>query len=291
MIHSMTGFGKSEGQVAGQKISVQLKSLNSKQTDINIKVPNSFKEKELIFRQIISEKLGRGKVEMYLSYENSNESGQSKIDEKTFLKYYRQLKSVHTEMGEKMENISATICQLPNVLITEEEENFNETEWKQVDTIVRQAVDSLIDFRLSEGQHLFADLSSHIQNIESLLQEALSFEKERIDIVKERLQKNLEDISQKEKMDQNRFEQEMIYYLEKYDISEEKVRLSTHCNYFVETMKESAGQGKKLGFIGQEIGREINTLGSKANHAGMQKVVVQMKDELEKIKEQVLNVW
>jgi uncharacterized protein (TIGR00255 family) len=172
-----------------------------------------------------------------------------------------------------------------------EEESFSDKEWTQTEEILKQAAAELIDFRKAEGESLHKDLKSHVTNILNLLSDALKYENERIEIVKERLSKNMEEAGQKEKIDYDRFEQEMIYYIEKYDISEEKVRLQTHCNYFIETMDAVAGQGKKLGFIGQEIGREINTLGSKANHAEMQQLVVQMKDELEKIKEQVLNVW
>lgn len=290
MIHSMTGFGKAEGIVGGKKISVQLKSLNSKQADISIKLPNGFKEKELSYRKLLSDLIGRGKTELYFSYENQAESGAYKINAQVYKNYYQQLKQIHEELGENLSDLVSSISRLPDVIVNEEEE-LSDEEWRQVEQIIQAATESLIEFRKAEGKSLYNDLKSHIDNILSLLEKALAYEGERIEIVKERLNKNLEDAGQKERIDQDRFEQEMIYYLEKYDISEEKVRLRTHCNYFIESMDASAGQGKKLGFICQEIGREINTLGSKANHAEMQQLVVQMKDELEKIKEQVLNVW
>lgn len=290
MIHSMTGFGKAEGEVGGKKIVVQLKSLNSKQSDINIKLPNGFKEKELTYRKQISDLMGRGKIEMYFSYENQAESGAYKINAEAYKSYYHQLKDIHQELDEELDDIVSSISRLPDVIVNEEE-SFSDQEWAQTEEILKQAAADLIDFRKTEGKSLYEDLKSHVTNILNLLEDALKYEGERIEIVRERLAKNLEDAGQKEKVDQDRFEQEMIYYIEKYDISEEKVRLQTHCNYFIETMNAAAGQGKKLGFISQEIGREINTLGSKANHAEMQQLVVQMKDELEKIKEQVLNVW
>lgn len=290
MIHSMTGFGKAEGEVGGKKIVVQLKSLNSKQSDINIKLPNGFKEKELTYRKLISDLLGRGKIEMYFSYENQAESGAYRINAEAYKNYYKQFKDIHQELDKELDDVVSSISRLPDVIVNEEE-SFSDQEWAQTEVILKQAAADLINFRKTEGESLYDDIKSHVSNILKLLEEALKYEVERIDIVRERLAKNLEEFAQKDKVDQDRFEQEMIYYIEKYDISEEKVRLQTHCNYFIETMNAEAGQGKKLGFISQEIGREINTLGSKANHAEMQQLVVQMKDELEKIKEQVLNVW
>lgn len=290
MIHSMTGFGKAEGEVSGKRIAIQLKSLNSKQSDINIKLPNGFKEKELTYRKLIADLVGRGKVEVFFSFESQAESGAYKINDEAFKNYYHQLKRIHDELNETMGDVVGSISRLPDVIVNEEE-SFSDQEWNQTEEILRKATLELIEFRKAEGKSLYEDLQAHINNILKYLKDALAFEGERIEIVKDRLSKNLEDAGQKDKVDQDRFEQEMIYYLEKYDISEEKVRLETHCNYFLETMEASAGQGKKLGFICQEIGREINTLGSKANHADMQQIVVQMKDELEKIKEQVLNVW
>lgn len=289
MIQSMTGFGKAEGQLASKKVSIQLKSLNSKQADVSVKVPSSFKEKELAYRKIIADELKRGKIEMYLSYESAETESSYKIDKTVFKSYYSQLLELENQLHIKSEELFSSILKLPEVVKSNEEE-LASAEWKKVETILIEAINDLIKFRLDEGKSLENDLKSHINSIESLLEQALKYEHERTEIVRNRLSSNLEDSAQKEKINEDRFEQEMIYYMEKYDISEEKVRLKAHCDYFKKTMLEKEGQGKKLGFISQEIGREINTLGSKANHSEMQKLVVQMKDQLEKIKEQVLNV-
>ena len=289
MIQSMTGFGKAEGQLDSKKVTIQLKSLNSKQTDVTVKVPSSFKEKELSYRKILAEKLSRGKVEMYLSYEAAESAASYSIDQKLFKSYFSQLTELENNLKTNSGDLFASILRLPDVIKNNEEE-LEADEWKKVEEILNEAIKNLIDFRLEEGKSLEDDLSNQISAIDELLQEALKYDAERTEIVRERLRSNLADLENKEKVNEDRFEQEMIYYLEKYDISEEKVRLKTHCDYFKKTMAEDTGQGKKLGFISQEIGREINTLGSKANHAEMQKLVVQMKDHLEKIKEQVLNV-
>ena len=289
MIQSMTGFGKAEGQLDSKKVTIQLKSLNSKQTDVTVKVPSSFKEKELSYRKILAEQLNRGKVEMYLSYEAVESAASYSIDQKLFKSYFTQLTELENNLNTTSGDLFASILKLPDVVKNTEEE-LEASEWKKVEEILIQAIESLIEFRQEEGKSLEKDLSNQISAIDELLQEALKYDAERTEIVRERLRSNLDDLEQKEKVNEDRFEQEMIYYLEKYDISEEKVRLKTHCDYFKKTMAEDRGQGKKFGFISQEIGREINTLGSKANHAEMQKLVVQMKDHLEKIKEQVLNV-
>ncbi len=289
MIQSMTGFGKAEAQLTAKKVIIQLKSLNSKQTDISVKVPSSFKEKELSYRRKLADQLNRGKIEMYLSYETLEADSSYQIDQSIFRSYYKQLKEIEQELSISSSNIIQSILKLPDV-IKNTEESFAEEEWKRVELILEEAIKSLIEFREDEGKALETDLNNHISSIEGLLLEALKYEDERTEIVRKRLLTNLEELSQKETINRDRFEQEMIYYMEKYDISEEKVRLKAHCDYFKKTMSEKEGQGKKLGFIAQEIGREINTLGSKANHAEMQKLVVQMKDQLEKIKEQVLNV-
>lgn len=289
MIQSMTGFGKAEGQLDSKKVTIQLKSLNSKQSDVTVKVPNSFKEKELSYRKILAEQLSRGKVEMYLSYEAVESAASYTIDKELFISYFNQLVELENKLKKDSGDLFASILRLPEVVKNNEEE-LEANEWKKVEEILNEAIGNLIEFRQEEGKSLENDLKSHIGAIEKLLQEALKYDTERTETVRERLRANLDDLEQKEKVNEDRFEQEMIYYLEKYDISEEKVRLKTHCDYFKKTMSENKGQGKKLGFISQEIGREINTLGSKANHAEMQKLVVQMKDHLEKIKEQVLNV-
>ncbi|MBD98400.1 MAG: YicC family protein [Verrucomicrobia bacterium] len=290
MIHSMTGYGNAKGEVAGRKVSIQLKSLNSKQADISIKLPSLFKEYELDLRKRISDALGRGKIEMYLNIEASEEKASQQINKAVFKNYYTQLKEVLTELNEEEAKIANMVVQFPEVLQTTEDK-LDENDRLAIEYVLDEAIFELKTFRKKEGNSLFEDLKQHITTIQSLMTKITFMEKERLPIVRERLLKNLEESGQKEKIDKDRFEQEVIYYTEKYDISEEKVRLKTHCDYFLEILNADPGQGKKLGFVSQEMGREINTLGSKANHSGMQKVVVQMKDELEKIKEQVLNVY
>ncbi len=289
MIHSMTGFGKAEGSVGNKKVSIQLRSLNSKQADILVKVPSAFKEQELHFRKQLASKLLRGKVEMYLSFQMDEETPAFEINSIVFKNYHQQIKAIKDELDFEDSSILESILKMPEVIQSKEEE-IEKKDQEVLGKILNKAIEALQEFRTDEGAVLSSDLQSNISAIENLLEKALQYEEERIEIVRNRLQANLEESSQKEKIDTDRFEQEMIYYLEKYDISEEKVRLKSHCDYFLKTLNEEPGQGKKLGFISQEIGREINTLGSKANHAEMQKLVVQMKDHLEKIKEQVLNV-
>jgi uncharacterized protein (TIGR00255 family) len=285
----MTGFGKAEGIFANKKIVMQLKSLNSKQSDINVKMPTLFREKELAYRKIISDSLTRGKIELALSYENLQNGSTFQIDGELLKNYYNQLKVISSELGADESSLIEVVSKFPDVL-KNQSEDIAKDDWHAMEAILLESIKDIKNFRAHEGLSLEADLRSHVNNISNLLQEALKYEHERVETVRERLKINLEDLEQKVTINEERFEQELIYYIEKYDISEEKVRLNAHCEYFIETMNGDAGQGKKLGFISQEMGREINTLGSKANHAEMQKIVVQMKDELEKIKEQVLNV-
>lgn len=289
MIHSMTGFGKAEAMIGDKKVTIQLKSLNSKQADINIKLPSLFKEQELAFRKQLSTQLQRGKIELYLSYESGEKSNSFEIDESVFEQYFQQLTSLSNKHYLSSNDLLGNILRMPEVL-KNKEETINEDESAALSKLVDEAIVAMIHFRADEGKTLGDDLTSHIQQIENLLGEALKYEGERTQTVRDRLEANLAESLAKDKINSDRFEQEMIYYMEKYDISEEKVRLKSHCDYFIACMNDDPGQGKKLGFISQEIGREINTLGSKANHAQMQKLVVQMKDQLEKIKEQVLNV-
>ncbi|MBL4707222.1 MAG: YicC family protein [Flavobacteriales bacterium] len=288
MIHSMTGYGKAEGIIGNKKVTVQLKSLNSKQADISVKVPSIFKEFELTIRKQLSTALQRGKIELYLNYEAAEKDSKYEIDEVLFERYYHQLHELNEKFSLDDSTVLQNILKMPEILKSKEEEIENDSDG--LTELVSNAIEAINSFRIDEGKTLEADLQSHILEIDQLLTDALKYEGERAQTVRTRLEANLAEAQQTEKINADRFEQEMIYYLEKYDISEEKVRLKAHCDYFIATMKDSAGQGKKLGFISQEIGREINTLGSKANHAQMQKLVVQMKDQLEKIKEQVLNV-
>lgn len=289
MIHSMTGYGKAEGIVGNKNITIQLKSLNSKQADVNVKVPSAFKDQELVFRKEVAKQLQRGKIELYLSFKANEKESSYEIDEEVFQRYYDQLSLLNGKFKLDQNDLTSTIMKMPEVMKAREESE-EESDSDTLLTLLNEALGAINTFRADEGKTLEADLTEHIDEIENLLVEALKYENERTETVRTRILSNLEDAQQKDKIDMDRFEQEMIFYMEKYDISEEKVRLKAHCDYFKKTMKDEVGQGKKLGFISQEIGREINTLGSKSNHAQMQKLVVQMKDQLEKIKEQVLNV-
>ena len=288
MIHSMTGYGKAEATIGGKKITIQIKSLNSKQADVNVKVPPLFKDQELTFRKEIAKQLQRGKIEMYLSYEASESEKGYQIDEVVFDRYFNQLNQLNKTYSLNNDSILSSILKMPEILKSTEESTIDDN--AGLFNLLKGALIEIEQFRIDEGATLEVDLTEHINKIETLLEEALKYEGERTETVRTRILANLEDAQQKDKIDMDRFEQEMIFYVEKYDISEEKVRLKAHCDYFKKTMNDGNGQGKKLGFISQEIGREINTLGSKANHAQMQKLVVEMKDQLEKIKEQVLNV-
>ncbi len=285
----MTGFGKAEAEIGNKKIAVQIKSLNSKQADISTKLPNLFKDKELTYRKIISKSLIRGKIELSISYETLEGSSGYELDESLFKTYYEQVTKISKELGEKNSNLIETISRFPEILKSKSED-YTEEGWQEIEKLVYTACENAMRFRRDEGKSLEEDLRLRVKNIENKLEEALLFEGDRIETVKERLENKLKEFEANGSLNQDRFEQELIYYLEKYDISEEKVRLKTHCNYFLQVLDEETSQGKKLGFIGQEMGREINTLGSKANHAQMQQKVVEMKDELEKIKEQILNV-
>jgi len=289
MIHSMTGYGKAEGIIGNKKITIQLRSLNSKQADVSVKVPSTFKDQELVFRKEIANQLQRGKIEMYLSYESNEKDNSYEVDEEVFQRYYNQLSLLNGKFKLDNSNLTATILKMPEILKAREE-TINENDNVALLELLQQALSDINTFRADEGKTLETDLTEHVNQIDGLLTEALKYEDERTATVRARILSNLEDSQQQDKVDMDRFEQEMIFYMEKYDISEEKVRLKAHCDYFKKTMSEAEGQGKKLGFISQEIGREVNTLGSKSNHAQMQKLVVQMKDQLEKIKEQVLNV-
>lgn len=289
MIHSMTGYGKAERIIGNKKVIIQLKSLNSKQADVNVKVPSVFKDQELIFRKEIAKELQRGKIEMYLSYEANEKDNSYEIDEEVFQRYYNQLSLLNGKFKMDNTNLTSTIMKMPEILKAREE-SIHENDGAALLELLKEALVEINRFRAEEGKTLETDLTAHINEIEDLLTKALKYEDERTETVRTRILANLKDAQQKDKVDMDRFEQEMIFYMEKYDISEEKVRLKAHCDYFKKTMSEGQGQGKKLGFISQEIGREVNTLGSKSNHAQMQKLVVQMKDQLEKIKEQVLNV-
>ncbi|MCY1633299.1 YicC/YloC family endoribonuclease [Marinifilum sp. D737] len=291
MLISMTGFGKATLELENKKVSIEIKSLNSKQLDINTRIPNLYKEKDLVLRNEIKNQLERGKVELSVFIESVGTDKETKINKPIVEAYYQQLTELSSELGIPMEKepILQTIVKLPDALKTEHQE-LDEEEWNQIFAGFKSAVADLNSFRKQEGAALQVDIFERIANIEKLLEEVPQYEAKRIETVKTRINDNLKEFVEKQNVDKNRFEQEIIYYLEKLDITEEKVRLANHCKYFIETANNGNSIGKKLGFIAQEIGREINTLGSKANDSDIQKIVIQMKDELEKIKEQLLNV-
>jgi len=280
----MTGFGRAEGVFEGKKITIDIKSLNSKSFDLNIKIPLRYKEKEFEVRKILNDRLIRGKVDCYVNIENLEETNDVKINKGLIDSYMRELQNIAGD-GPNFEYLKMAV-RLPDA-ITSRPDELSEGEWESLATIVNTAIDRFEEFRKTEGKILHEELERNIQNIDKNLAAVIPFEEERIAAVKERYQKSLKEF---ENVDETRFYQEMAYFTEKLDISEEKVRLSQHLKYYKEVMDNEDFNGKKLGFISQEIGREINTLGSKANHAQIQKLVVMMKDDLEKIKEQTLNV-
>ncbi len=285
----MTGFGKAECLLPSKKLTIEIKSLNSKQVDTSTRLPAIYKSKDLEVRQILAKRLERGKIECSFHYEVA-EGASVQINTEVVRSYYEQLVSLSEELGiESNERLLTAIMKLPDT-VTSEKAELNEEEWGIVVETLIKCLDELDGFRIQEGKSLEEDLQGRTELILEKLKAVEPFEKERIDKLKERIYSNLEEMRSREEVDQNRFEQELIYYMEKLDISEEKVRLLNHCEYFLEMLEKGSPNGKKLGFISQEMGREINTLGSKANHVEIQKLVVGMKDDLEKIKEQVLNV-
>lgn len=284
MIQSMTGFGKSVVQLSSKKITIEIKSLNSKSLDLNARIPSTYREKELEMRKIIANALERGKVDFGLYVESTGAESQSVINVEVVRQYISQLATIAS--GDELRLLDMAI-RLPDALKTERED-INEEEFKIILDTLQKALVEINTFRSEEGRMMEKDFLERIANLENLLAQVDKMDVGRISAVRERLEKAVDDL--RANVDANRFEQELIYYLEKYDITEEKVRLANHLQYFISTLKSEDSNGKKLGFISQEIGREINTIGSKANDAPMQQLVVQMKDELEKIKEQMLNV-
>ena len=289
MIKSMTGFGKGEAVYGDKKFRVELRSLNSKQLDLSIKIPSRYRTIEADVRAIITRELQRGKVDCFVSFENSVTETTAHINSGAFKAYAEELRKVCGENGiaTNGDAFLQTIMRMPDV-ITSEEQDVNDDELKAIVDATMQAVEQLNAFRVQEGAILIADLFKRIDLIEQYRHEVEPFESARVEVIKNRIRENLEKHTVE--VDNNRLEQEMIFYIEKLDITEEKVRLDNHCAYFREVAKEEETPGRKLGFIAQELGREINTMGSKSNEANMQRLVVKMKDELEKIKEQVLNI-
>ena len=290
MIKSMTGFGKAEFEVNNKKITIEIKSLNSKQIDINTRTPAIYREKDIIIRKTLSEKLSRGKVDFNIYVENLGDESNSKINEPILKAYYDHLSNISNDLKLPVDHTTLQAAmRLPDVVKTEYE-TLDEKEWETIYENILKALNDIDDFRITEGQALEADITGNVDSINKLLKEIEPFEKQRIDALRVRLSDSLDGLKLNGNVDENRFEQELIFYLEKLDINEEKVRLANHCEYFFETAKQPFSSGKKLGFISQEIGREINTIGSKANETNIQRIVVQMKDHLERVKEQLLNV-
>ena len=284
MIYSMTGYGKSVLQLPTKKITIELKSLNSKNLDLNARMPSIYREKELAIRKVLADKLVRGKIDFSIYVETTAEDTSTQINTPAVKQYMEQLKQVVD--ADDIDLLKMAV-RFPDALNTVREE-IDENEWKAIETEINTAIDDLINHRLDEGKVLEEDFNNRVVTIDELLEKVIAMDPERVEGVRERLLKGVEEL--REKYDENRFEQELVYYIEKFDITEEKVRLKNHLNYFTESINSEDSNGKKLGFISQEMGREINTIGSKSNYAPMQQLVVQMKDELEKIKEQLLNV-
>lgn len=284
MIQSMTGYGKSVIQLPTKKISIEIKSLNSKSLDLNTRMPSLYREKELEVRKLVASKLERGKVDFSLYMEITGEETSTQINKTVVRQYIKQLKEVVD--GDEIELLKMAI-RMPDAVTTERDE-IDEDEWAQIANEIDNSLEKIHEYRLDEGKSMESEFFDRTKNISDLLDEVINMDPERIVGVRERLLKGVAEL--KEKVDENRFEQELVFYIEKFDITEEKVRLKNHLDYFLQALKSDDSNGKKLAFITQEMGREINTIGSKSNYAPMQKLVVQMKDELEKIKEQLLNV-
>lgn len=284
----MTGFGKASKINGTDSITVELRSVNSKGADINLRMPGTYRNYEMEIRNELTRLLERGKIDLSLTVEKQAADQVSDINVPLAKNYYQQLKQLATELGEPLADPLNIVLRMPDVFKSEKKE-VDENEWKQIKAVVLEAVQALDAFRKTEGESLQRDFETRLTAIASSLESIKQLDQQRVQTIKERIKTNLHEAIGKDKIDENRLEQELIYYIEKLDINEEKVRLQTHLDYFRNTMKES-GAGRKLNFIAQEIGREINTIGSKANDAGMQKLVVLMKDELEKIKEQSNNV-
>ena len=294
MIQSMTGYGKSVATFEGKKIHVEVKSLNSKALDLSTRIAPLYREKEMEIRQYVAKLLERGKVDFSLWVEKNEAQAAVPINKAVVKNYYDQMLALSKELGmtqpsTQPEDWMATLLRMPDTISSVEAEELSEEEWAVAKVAVEEAVNNLVAFRMQEGAALEKKFNEKVDNIEKLLKSIEPFETQRVEKIRQRIEEGLEKVSGVD-YDKNRLEQEMIYYIEKLDINEEKQRLANHLNYFRETMRDGHGQGKKLGFIAQEMGREINTTGSKSNLAEMQNIVVMMKDELEQIKEQVLNV-
>jgi uncharacterized protein (TIGR00255 family) len=289
MLLSMTGFGRATNTIGNKTITVEIRSLNSKFTDIRFKMPQTYKDKEHLLRKLIADKAQRGKIDVTLDIKSLEGDGEYALNQALFTKYYKELHQLSKELAMPSADIMQAILRIPNV-VASSQDTIEEAEWNAVLDTVNEALENFTAFRLEEGAAMEKDCRLRIESILQLLSELTPLEEERVTKLRQKIQKNMEEYVGKENIDANRFEQEILYYLEKMDITEEKVRLAQHCKYFMEVLdsKETI-KGRKISFISQEMGREINTLGSKANSSEIQHFVVKMKDELEKIKEQILN--
>jgi uncharacterized protein (TIGR00255 family) len=290
MIKSMTGFGKASVELNNKVINIEVRALNSKQLDLYTRLPNSYREKDFEFRNVLANRLKRGKIELTFALDYKDEEQPVQLNSVVIKSYYKQLKEITRELGNREEEpLMPVIMRLPEVF-SSSRDHHDEEEWKSIMSALDQAISGLDAFRIQEGKSLREDMLNRIGFIEGFLDQVRPFEHERSEQMKTKLANNLQELFSPGEYDRNRLEQEMIYYLEKFDITEEKIRLKNHCAYFREVAEEEDAVGKKLAFVAQEIGREINTIGSKANHSSIQRLVVLMKDELEKIKEQLMNV-
>ncbi|MCI5705733.1 MAG: YicC family protein [Odoribacter sp.] len=291
MVKSMTGFGKTTVEFRNKKIIIEIKSLNSKQLDLNLRIPNLYKEKEMEIRGLVKERLDRGKVDMVIYFDNAESEKDVVINRSVVTQYFNQMLEISEQLGVDTDKsaLLQTVMRFPDTLQVKAEE-LDEEEWTVLHVGVENALEEMNRFRLQEGAALIKDITHRIALIQELSAQVPAFEKHRVEVIRQKLQEKINEWTDVKNIDQNRLEQEIIYYLEKLDITEEKVRLANHCKYFLETVEKEEAPGRKIGFIAQEIGREINTMGSKANDHDIQKLVVKMKDELEKIKEQSLNV-
>lgn len=291
MIKSMTGFGKTTVEVNNKKIIIEIKSLNSKQFDMNLRMPPLYREKEMEVRALVKEQLDRGKIDMIIYFDNAETGKNGSINRPVVIEYFHQLVEIAGQLGIEPDKngLLQTVMRFPDTLQVKTEE-LEEEEWQALCDGINQALTAINNFRLQEGQALAKDIRHRVLLIQELASQVPPFEQQRIVSIRQRLQEKINEWTDITNIDQNRLEQEIVYYLEKLDITEEKVRLANHCKYFLETIEKEDAPGRKIGFIAQEMGREINTLGSKANDHDIQKLVVLMKDELEKIKEQSLNI-
>lgn len=285
----MTGYGLASTEYLQKKITVEIRSLNSKFLELNVKMPRSYSEKESIIRNEATKAIERGKANVAISIENNEAQDSSLLNKDKFHSYYQQLTKLAEELGADKSNLFQQTLSIQDVWSVQEQSS-DEEEWKAIYSTFLQAVENFNQFRTDEGKTLSADLHKRVELILEAIPAVEKFEHNRVPAIKEKLESILKEAVSPENIDKNRLEQELIYFIEKYDITEEKIRLKSHCDYFFQVMKEKEANGKKLGFISQEIGREINTMGSKANDANIQKIVVGMKDELEKVKEQLLNI-